>query len=105
MTSTGVQVVQFAVGLPGYRLEDLAVMAEGDAMSGIEGPRFEQWIFHSRSLLLHGCEGLADHRRAHFSRTQVANFFDLQEVKEGIALRRGYQFGLLPRCQLTGRDP
>ena len=74
--------------------------AAGSLMS-----RFKQRIFHSRSLLLHGIERPPNNRRPDFAGTQVANFLDLQQVKKGIALDGGYQFGFFPSCQLTRREP
>jgi hypothetical protein len=91
--------------LAGDRFDQSALVAESNAMPGAENARLDQWILHSRSLLLHGIERPPDYRRAHFMSAQVANFLDLQEVKKGIAFGDGYQFGFFPTRQLTRRKP
>jgi hypothetical protein len=48
---------------------------------------------------------LPDHRRANLCGTQIANFFDLEQVKKAIALSGGNQSGFFPTCQLTRREP
>ena len=80
-------------------------MPKGNPVSGEERARFQQRIFHTRYLLLHRLQGLADDGRAHFLGAQVANFLYLQEIEERITLGGGYQFGLFPTCQLTRREP
>src|SRR5581483_7153954 len=85
-------------------LQHLAFMAKRNAMPlGGKGSRFEQRIFHSRHLLLHGFQRLPDHRRAHFPCAQVPNLLYLEKVKKRIALACGYQSGLFPSCELTRR--
>jgi hypothetical protein len=87
------------------RLYQFALVAESNAMAGAENARLDQRILHPRSLFLHGIKRLPDYRRAHFMSAQVANLLDLQEVKKGIVLGDGYQFGFFPSCQLTRRKP
>jgi hypothetical protein len=91
--------------LAGNGLDQFTFVTESNAVPSAEGAGLEQRIFHSRSLLLHGLERLADHRGAHFGGAQVSNFFDLQQVKKGIALGGGNQSGFFPTCQLTRREP
>jgi len=74
-------------------------------MAGAKSAGLEQWILHPGRLLLHGLERLPDHRGPHFVSAQVAYFLDLQEVKKGIALSGGDQFGFFPSRQLTRREP
>jgi hypothetical protein len=80
-------------------------VAESNAMPGAEDARLDQRILHSCSLFLHGIKRPPDYRGAHLVSAQVANFLDLQEVKKGVALGGGYQFGFFPSCQLTRRKP
>jgi hypothetical protein len=91
--------------LSGNGFEQLAVMTEGNSLSRGERSRFDQRICHARSLLLHGSERFSNHCRPHFVGTKVTNLLDLQEVKKGIAIANGYQFGFFPAYQLAGRDP
>ena len=71
----------------------------------VEGPGFEQRIFHPGNLLQHGFKRLPDHRGTHLAGAQITHFLDLQEFEERIALGSGHQSGLFPGCQLTRRDP
>ena len=92
--------------LPGDRFDQLALMPKSNPMmaSG-ERSRFEQWILHARHLLLHGLKRLPDHGRADLSGAQIAYFFYLQQVEEGIAPSGGYQSGFFPSCQLARGEP
>jgi hypothetical protein len=81
-------------------------MAKSDPMMACRKcSSFEQRIFHTSYLFLHGLEGLPDYRWTHFSRAQIAHFLDLQQIKKRIALGGGYQSGLFPSCQLARREP
>src|SRR5579863_6221723 len=91
--------------LPGDRLQQPAFMTESHTMPGAKRTRFEQRIFHSRNLLLHGIERAPYHRGPDFASAKITNFLDLYEVKKGIALSGGYQFSFFPSCQLTRREP
>ena len=66
--------------------------------------RFEQRIFHARSLLAHGVERLADHRRAHAHRAQVANFLDFEQIGKRIGFGGRNQPCALPVRQLARRE-
>src|SRR5215469_9746501 len=68
---------------------------------------FHQRIFHARSLP-HGLQGFTDHGRAHAFGAQVTQLLDLQEIKEGIGIRRWQQSGFFPASQLprcNAKDP
>ncbi len=73
-------------------------------MSSRESASFEQGIRHSRNLLLHGLERLANNGRAHFAGAQVADFLDLQQIEKGIGLGDGDEASFLPARQLARRE-
>ncbi len=91
--------------LAGDGLEQFAIVPEGDPVPVGEGGGFEQGIVHAGDLLLHGLQRLANDGRAHFLGTQVADFFDLQEVKKRVVLSGGHQSSFFPTGQLTRREP
>jgi len=66
-----------------------------------ESAGFEQRIFHSSGLLLHGGERLADLDRSHVRGAQVANFLYLKQIKESVAGGRRKQSGPFPCGQLS----
>ena len=72
-------------------------------MAGTEGSRFEQRILHARRPLLHGLQGLPNHRGPHFSSAQVPHLFHLKQIKEGITLGRDDELGFFPARQLARR--
>src|SRR5579859_2104209 len=74
-------------------------MAEHDAGLAGEGPHFHQRVFHACNLA-HGAEGFKDHGGANALGAEVAELLDLQEIKEGIGIRRGQQTGFFPARQL-----
>ena len=90
--------------LPAGRFQRVPFVAERHPGPGGEGAGFEQRIFHARNLLEHGLQRFADDGRAHPLGAQVANFFHLQEVDKGIAVRDRDQSGFLPLDQLSRRD-
>ena len=68
---------------------------------GRERAGFEQRILHARGLLLHGCEGLANLNGTNVPRAQIANFFHLQKIEEGVAFSGRKKSRPLPRDQLS----
>jgi len=80
------------------------MMAEGDTRFAGECARFEQRIFHSGNLLLHGEQRIANHRGTHTLSAQLTQLSQLQKVKKGIGIRDRYEAGLLPARQLSGTD-
>ena len=91
--------------LSGDGFDHFALVTEGNALPGGEGTSLKQWIFHPRNLLQHGFKRLPDDRGPHLAGAQVADFFDLQELKKRIGLGSRHQPSLLPGCQLARRDP
>src|SRR5581483_11653642 len=64
----------------------------------------DQRVLHPGHGLLHGSQRLANHRWAHFLGPHVAQFFQLQEIEEGIGLGWGDQAGPFPARQLSRSD-
>ena len=86
--------------LAAHGLHGAALMAEGYPGAEPKSSGFEQRILHARHLLQHGLQRLADDGGTHPLGAQVAHFFELQEIKERIRGRLGYQPSLLPARQL-----
>src|SRR6266567_1503695 len=95
--------------LAGNRLEQPAIMTKCNPMPpGHEGACLQQRIFHARGLLLHRGHGLPYLNWSHVARAQVTDFFNLQEIKKGIAIRGREQIGPFPGRQLScghAKDP
>jgi hypothetical protein len=64
-----------------------------------EGASFHQRVFHA-GYLPHGAQRFQNYSGAHTLGAEVAQFFNLQEVKKGIRFPRRQQTGLFPACQL-----
>src|ERR1035438_10025092 len=79
------------------RLQQPALVAESHAVLRRRGSTgLEQGFLHARSLLAHGIERLANHRRTDAHGAQVANLFDFQEIGKRIGFGRRYQAHPLP---------
>src|SRR3981189_999163 len=80
-------------------------MPEGHAMSTLIGAGLEQWILHAGNLFLHGFERLPYDGRPNTLGAEVAHFFDLHEIEEGIVFACRHQSCLLPGLKLARNEP
>src|SRR6267143_103711 len=88
--------------LPGNRLQQLAFVTKSDSvLVGKGSAGFGQRILHAGGSLLHGLQRFANHCWTHALGAQITNFFYLQEIEEGIGLRRSYEPCPLPVRQLA----
>jgi len=92
-------LVEVHYELAGERFNRRTLMAEHDAGLAGECAHFHQRVFHTGDLA-HGAQRFKDHGGANALGAEIAELFDLQEIKEGIGIRRGQQTGFFPARQL-----
>ena len=100
-------LIEIHYELASQRLNCRTLMAKHNARLAGECPHFHQRVFHAGNLS-HGAQRFKNHGRTHALGAEIAQFFDLQEIKERIGFRRRQQTGFFPACQLpscNAKDP
>ena len=84
----------------------MAIVTERHSMmAGGKRAGLEKRILHAGRLLPHGNQRLAKLHRTHTPRTQIADLFDLQQIKKGVGFGGREHVGLFPGDQLPRAHP